>query len=269
MKKLVVYIAALITSAVIGVTYVPAAEKIFMPDSYYIGLTSDGEPDYQSAYYSYNSFGVEAKSECEKAAVNLPADKYIYEPTNKYNFKWFWALPDKRAHPEYLQPYVKGENNYGYTYEDGLYVWKLDDSTKYLISIANATLEASSANPDDAYPSEGKTDGVHMVIIITIPEDEVSYRVTYGSMERWWCCINKKERDAGSADRPLYAHTVDFKDSDRFYSGSVIGIAGVTGHSQPATGARYLFARIEKCATKEGVLLGDWVTVKLKDLYME
>lgn len=268
MRKVIAWLLGILTSIGLGVSFIPAPEKPYDPTAYYRGQAGSGEPDYKAVYNSYNTIGATSIQDCDKGGVALPKGVLTYEPTSKYSLKWFWGISDGQPHPKYLEEYNTSTNTEGYVKTGDTYTWSLTEKNRYLVAIANSTLVSSTSSASDAYPETGQTEGVRLGIIIVIPEADKAFKVTYGTMEKWWCCMGKKIPDNEDAAKPRYGHTVTFSDEDKFYAGSVIGLAGTSGMSSPKAGTYYLSITIEQCALDDdGNPTENWSTATLEDLY--
>lgn len=272
MRKLISWIAMALTCAVLGIAQISAPEKPYDNSGYYSGLVSQEEPDYQSIYKETNKYGLVSLAECNKSARPIPMDKAVYVPlSNKYGFSWFWAVSDNKSHKEYLSKYDAKSNLKGYQKVDGtnMFLWELDESDKYLVAIGNATIVAKSQQPDRLYPTDKTTRGTKMSIIVKSLEFKTAFKITYGSMERWFCCLDKKKPDNGDTAKPRYSHSISFSDSDKLYSGNLVGLAGKSGMPAPKSNKVYLTIEIERCTLDDsGNLNEDWKNVTdLKDVY--
>jgi hypothetical protein len=272
LKKTAAYLVTLLIFAIAGVGVIKHESKPFLPDTYYVGDQADGGIDYKSVYNTYRGSSFESITSCDKASKQLPTNYRQWMPTKK-NLLWFWAVQEIN---DGLLKSKTDSNKVGYTAatldSESWYMWEVPAST-YLIAIGNATLEADSQYSDTTYPDNTYTRGVYLTLIVKT--DTEAFRVSYGSMLQWWCCMNKKEPDSyqsGKTDMPRYGHTVSFTDSDSFYSGSVIGIAGRTGMPlqirDTNKSSAYLLIKIEKCTINDdGNLLYDWSNSTLEELY--
>lgn len=272
MKRILSYLVTTIIFVLAGIGTITHNEKPYMPDTFYVGDQSENGIDYRAAYNRYRGGSFESVAECEKTSKRLPDGYRQFQPTEK-SMLWFWAMTEPTA--GLLEPFSDTNPN-GYitaTIDDvQWYSWKVPAGTN-LVSIGNSELVPDSRHSEGTYPENQFTKGVHMSLVIN--DKSKAFRVTYGSMLMWWCCMGKEEPDNyqdGDLSKPRYGHTVPFSKRDTFYSGSVIGVAGQTGipsHVRKRdTDSAHLLIKIEVSdVDEEGNVFYNWRNSTLEELY--
>jgi hypothetical protein len=266
-KQALITIIGIIIASAIGANYVPSPHRSYDPEAYYQSTLRDSEPDFRAIYDSYNKSVITSEQGSDKSAKPYPSSQRPYRPDNERQFLWFWTVEGSTPPRGVMQPYDSQFNKLGYTItSDGYYKWELNSSEKYLISIANSTLFPRSQTPIDPYPTIGTSLGTHLTYIIKLPNERKAFRITYGSMERWWSCMGKTKPDDGTTEKPLYYHTVSFGE-DPFNGGSVVGLAGKSGVVDSTNPV--LIVRIEVCdIDSQGRLSHKWQNSSLEELYI-
>lgn len=254
MRKLFVILALLIA----GLGTISHSTKQYVAGTYYVGDQTGGDIDYRAAYNQYQNGSVSVIGECDKSPKQLPDELLPFSPTDN-NLVWFWAASETLD--GVIEPYDESNiNGYEIVEVDGVNYYKWDiPRDSYLLAIGDVTLIEDSRYNDRLYPDTGYTKGVHMKVIMH--KDNKVYRITYGSMSRWWCCMDKKTPDSyykGELSKPVYGHSKTTFDNEQFYAGSVIGLSGRTGSQKDC-----LLIRVEESEENSDI----WKDITLEMLY--
>lgn len=153
----------------------------------------------------------------------------------------------------------KGNYNFLGVDEDNWYYFKVPKGT-YITAPANCYLVPESAKTESLYPFDNADGATYTIkgdkqasfkgtigcgITIQWEEDRISeeegeslmYQIEFGSLERWWCCLQKTDPDIlcknpkekEDKERPRYTHSVSFSRNDTFAMNQVLGKAGLSG----------------------------------------
>lgn len=270
MRKSFSVLVGLVMASTLGVGYITPKLKSYQPGVYYTGNQVTDGVDVRSLYNSYKGGSVVA-TDCKKDSKPLPANMSLFDTGYaSSDLLWFWAM--KEPVKGLLKP-KSDSNKEGYRYSDDTYWWTVAKGT-YLVSVGNSNLVAASQHVNKAYPDAGETNGVSMQIIVKDTKRSKAFLITYKSMLKWWCCIDKVNADYFQGDdknQPRYGHTVKFSDEDRFTSGSVIGVAGITSENKYArdslTNNALVGIEVKACTIKDGLIDYNWAKSSLEDLY--
>lgn len=280
MKKVLWLLGAMFASITLGVGLIQPEEKVFTPGEYYVGHQEELDPDWRSIYLNQMGGAWTVGQVSDKSVKSLNPESSLFSPETPSNHLWFFAVPKASIvkRPTYndvsIEVYGGGKMSLVQNIESFKYktmTFKVPKGTQ-LISPANSYLVSSSQNSDGAYPDVENTRGKYIQLIVK--KDNYAYRITYGDMLMWWSDIGKAEPDSyknSDTSQPIYNHTVAFSETDRFDSGAVVGIAGVTGRTSTErateTDKAFVTVRVEKSAIKNGSITEVWQAINITDFY--
>lgn len=273
MKEFFSTVISLIIGIVVGLSPIKKekVDKTYTPGEYY-ATNQEDEPDYRKLYNMYSGSSFEAIAECDKGSKKYPAGMYPYQPEDCYY--WFWLM-DKSVEvgerKEIITSYLLGPEDEALL-GGGWYLYETDSKVS-LISIANSKLESTTPITENPYPADNYTKGVYLSYVITDKQDNIAYKITYGTMLRWWCCMDKDEKGDATTDDaggPRFGHTCSFSSNDTFTSGFIVGESGQTGipATERSENKSYVMVKIEKCNLDDkGNPNDNWTVTSVEDLY--
>lgn len=241
MKTLVKMVIAILFLAFAGLDYIEndAEEKVFLPDSYY-SIKVEKEPDYRLLYNATVASLDGSKNMCNLDPKDIPEGYLQVKTGDGVECSFPIALKDGEDVNTFLSA----------SKEDGVYKFDVEEN-RPIIAPKNCTLVNNSVVEDVLYPEDGSFSMGVKLSVITKEETRdgkpVRFKITYGSLGRLWCCMDKTvpESHKNSNEKyPVYKHTVDFTGNIEFQQGNVLGVSGRTSNGNDDKS--YIYIKVEK-----------------------
>ena len=235
MKSLFVKLLALISAALLGVSYSEVSKKPFDTTSYY--QAEQGRVNYKEIY-DYLKSPTQTTSTTESNFSLRNATKYTLQNTS--SLYWLFSQEGEFSKDTSFDSLIESGNTDSVS---GFSIFTVPDKTEIL---SPTGMNFCSTGREDEYG--GNSLGLYIRLSCRDDKNKTTYEITFGSLSRLWCDMDKATPDAfkdSDEKKPQYFPSAQIPTTTQFAGGNVIGEAGKTGRNETS-----IVVKVEK--TKDG-----------------